>query len=222
MTTNTITENVERGFNGIYSISKHISTDEFTLEKKGENIMVPLPGSGRLVHFPAGYIGFHESNMWLFQLAQLHLTTITDVIPYENFALSSILKISRSDGDIHEAFFGMRQGFRIDRKHSDLTGGCRFNQDRTSDSLSEHSEMSKAVGIKSVLELNGMDSIQVNLVHSDILSGELFDTSFKRECLIIFINKLNTWKNGTLMPFLEENSIPVTPYIEIKALDIAL
>jgi len=222
MTTQTIEENVERGFNGIYGICKNIFTDEFTLNKTGDNIMAQIPGIGRVVHFPAGYIAFHEPNMWLFQLTQLHFTITMETIPHDNFGLSSILKIGRSDGSVHEAFFGVRQGFRIDRKRNDLTGGCRFNLDCTSEYLSEHCEMTKNVGIKSVLKLNGMDSIQVNLVHSDIIKSELFNTPFKRECLILFINKLNTWKNGTLMPFLDTNNIPVMPYIEIASLDISM
>jgi hypothetical protein len=222
MTAQTISENVERGFTGIYGISKHIYIDEFTLNKTGENVMVQIPGIGRVVHFPAGYIAFHEDNMWMFQLSQLHFTITLETIPHENFALSSILKIGRSDGSVHEAFFGARQGFRIDRTRNDLTGGCRFNMDCTSESLSEYCEMTKNVGIKSILKLNGIDSIQVNLVHSDIIKSELFNTPFKRECLILFIDKLNTWKNGTLMPFLEANDIPVMPYIEIPSLDISL
>jgi hypothetical protein len=204
---------IQEGVYGIYGISKHLFIDELTNkhDKNIDNFIMIIRGSNRLVRFPAGFIAFKPYNMWLYILAQLHFIIEYNILPFSHIDLPNILKICRSNGAVHEAYFDKDNGFLIDTKHNSLTIGCNFNAVIDNELPSKYSEMTKIVKIDNIINMNHLDTIEYSLLPSDLSDNmDLFDTPFKLECLEYYLKMINKWNNDTLIPFLKLHDINMT------------
>lgn len=156
-------ERINEVLSGICFCSKRIAFDEFVRDYYDEDEIysMVIKGSGSIYSVPYGTVCFHKSNIFFYDISNLHYIIDKNIIPISLITFPTnfgeTFNIKRSNGDIQKGKFVKNSSLKISSTRGGVYAFIKFFDENSKDEMEKHTKFEE------LLELNNVNSFEIEI-----------------------------------------------------------